>query len=296
MNELLSRLSNLSQDTAFLESIFSNIVANIFSSLILLFVGFVAGRWSDYTRKGRAFRRIFGSRAGKSSDLFIVLDTLRDTRLLTQSDQQRIGIQNPVTPQSGQRFYKSFPDGHMTAITGPTESLLPECSARGASYLLDAFRGVRGISAKTISDKAASPKWNGTFISMGSSYSNIKTDDIKLLPKNPWLLNDSGQFSFKNGTTVKIDARYDRGLIMKLHNPHCDGTVLIVCEGLGEWGTSGSAWFLATHWRNLSRRYGKNAFLLLLSVTKGTDESGRELQAFGVERKMWRIMKYLHVS
>jgi len=46
----------------------------------------------------------------------------------------------------------------MIAITGPTESLLPECSARGASYLLDAFRGVRGISAKTISDKAASPK------------------------------------------------------------------------------------------------------------------------------------------
>jgi len=74
-----------------------------------LFVGFVVGRWSDYTRKGRAFRRIFGRRAGKSSDLLIVLDTIRDTRLLTPSDQQKIGIQNPVSPQSGQRFLSHFP-------------------------------------------------------------------------------------------------------------------------------------------------------------------------------------------
>jgi hypothetical protein len=189
-----------------------------------------------------------------------------------------------------------FPDGHITAINGPAGSLLPECSARGASYLLDAFRGVRRISAKTLSDNTASSQWNGTFITLGSSYSNIKTDDIKLLPENPWLLNDSGQFTFKDGTVITVEDRYDKGLIMKLDNPHSDGHTLIICEGLGEWGTSGSAWFLASRWRMLSKRFGKNPFLLVLRVTRGTDESARELQAFGVERRMWGIRKYLHIA
>ena len=277
------------------ENIVSNLVANLFSSVILLVVGFLAGRWSDYTRKTRAFRRLFGRRAGKSGDLLIVLDSLRDIRLLTVAEQQKIGIRNPATPQTPQRFFKTFPDGHMTAINGPAGSLLPECSARGASYLLDAFRGVRGISAKTVSDNAASPQWNATYITLGSSYSNIKTDDIKLLRENPWLLNDSGQFTFKDGTVVDVEHRYDKGLIIRLDNPHSDGHVLIICEGLGEWGTSGAAWFLASQWRKLSKRFGKNPFLLVLEVTRGTDESARELRAFGVEGRVWRAKRYLGV-
>jgi hypothetical protein len=293
--ELLTNLPDRSQITALVENIFSNIVANLFSSIILLVVGFLAGRWSDYTRKTRAFRRIFGKRAGKSGDLLIVLDTIRDTRLLPSSEQQKIGISNPAKSQPSLRFFKLFPDGHFAAINGPTGNLLPECSARGASYLLDAFRGVRRISTKTVSDDTASPQWNGTFIALGSSYSNIKTDDIKHLPENPWLLNDSGEFTLKDGTTIKMEHRYDKGLIMKLPNPHCDGHALIVCEGLGEWGTSGSAWFLATHWRRLSKRFGNNPFLLVLRVTTGTDESAREVQAFGVERWTWRIRKWFRI-
>jgi hypothetical protein len=273
--------------------VFSNLIANIFSSLILLVVGFLFGRWSDYTQQTRAFKRVFGKRAGKSSDLLIVFDTIQDTRLLQLSQQQQIGIQNPVGSNLAQRFFKVFPDGHITTIPGPTESVLPECSARGASYLLDAFRGVRGISAKTTPDKTASPQWNGTFVTLGSSYSNIKTDDIKHLPENPWLLDDAGQFKFKDGTAIHADQRYDKGLIMKLDNPHADGHALIICEGLGEWGTSGSAWFLGRFWRKLSKRFGKNPFLIGLRVTRGTDESARELTAFGLERRMWRIRKYL---
>ncbi len=117
-------------------NLFSNIVANLFSSIILLVVGFFVGRWSDYTRKTRAFRRMFGKRAGKSGDLLIVLDTIRDTRLLPPSEQQKIGVSNPGTSHPFERFFKLFPDGHITAINGPTGSLVPECSARGAPTFL----------------------------------------------------------------------------------------------------------------------------------------------------------------
>jgi len=65
-----------------LRDVFSNIIANLFSTIILLTVGFILGRWSDYTGKIRAFRKIFGKRAGRSGDLMIVVDTIRDTRIL----------------------------------------------------------------------------------------------------------------------------------------------------------------------------------------------------------------------
>jgi len=280
----------------FAHDVFSNLIANIFSSLILLIAGFLVGRWSDYTRQTRSFRRIFGKRAGKSSDLLIVLDSIQDTRLLPEPQGHTIGIQNPAGSNLTQRFFKAFPDGHITTIPGPRESLLPECSARGAAYLIEAFRGVRGISAKTTPDKTASLKWNGTFITLGSSYSNIKTDDIKNLPENLWLVDDAGKFTFRDGTAIQVEQRYDKGLVMKLNNPHTDGQTLIVCEGLGEWGTSGSAWFLASQWRKLSKRFGKNPFLICLSVTVGTDESAREVKAFGVEHWMWRMKKYFHLA
>jgi hypothetical protein len=273
--------------------IFLNVIANIFASLILLAVGFFAGRWSDYTSQARAFKRIFGRRAGKTGDLLISVDTIQDTRVLPPEDQHKLGISNPSGSVASHRFFKVFPDGHITAISGPARSLLPECSARGASYLLDALRGVRGISAKTIADKVASSQWSSTFITLGSSYSNIKTDDIKHLPENPWLENDAGEFKFKDGTVIQGEQRYDKGLVMKLDNPHLNGHALIVCEGLGEWGTSASAWFLAYNWRTLSKRFGKNPFLICLSVTRGTDESAREIMAFGVERWIWRMMKRL---
>ena len=271
--------------------IFLNVIANIFASLILLAVGFFVGRWSNYT--ARAFKRIFGRRAGKTGDLLIVLDTIQDTRVLPSEEQQKLGIQSTAGVPVLQRFFKVFPDGHITAISGPTGSLLPECSAKGASYLLDALRGVRGISARSIADKEASVQWNNTFITLGSSYSNIKTDDIKHLPENPWLENDAGKFTFKDGTTAQAEQRYDKGLVMKLDNPHVNGHALIVCEGLGEWGTSASAWFLAYNWKILSKRFGKNPFLICLSVTKGTDESAREITAFGTERWIWRMMRRL---
>jgi len=58
------------------ENIFPSVLANLFSSIIWFVLGFLGGRWSDYTLKTKAFRRIFGKRAGKSDDLLIVLDTI----------------------------------------------------------------------------------------------------------------------------------------------------------------------------------------------------------------------------
>jgi len=165
------------------------------------------------------------------------------------------------------------------------------CSARGAAYLMGAFSRILNHNITVASDEDVSSTWEGAFINLGSSYSNIKTDDIKHMPENTWLENDAGDFKLKNGTKLTIDARSDKGVILKVNNPHFRGYALLVCAGLGEWGTSGAAWYLAKHWKELKRRFGKNSFALFLSVTPGNDESALELLSFGQETWRTRLLQ-----
>jgi hypothetical protein len=274
------------------DDLLSNTLANLASSVILIVIGFILGKTWDLTTRVRAFRKVFGKQAGKHNPLYIVLDTLRDTRLLPQHVQQSMKIKSPIPEPPTARYFKLFPDGHYTYLPGP-DGLVPECSARGAAYLIDAFRGIRGITTEAISDTSVAQKWNGSFISLGSSYSNIKSDDIKLLPENPWLKDDAGKFQLKDNTTITMDARSDKGIILKLSNERFEGHTLVVCAGLGEWGTSGSAWFLAHNWKALSRRFGRHPFMLVVSVSQGADESANEILAHGQETIRWRAWKWL---
>ena len=276
-----------------IDDIAINIVANLVSSIILFVGGFLFGKTWDLTTKVYAFRKVFGRLAGKNTPLYIVLDTLRDTRVLSPSEQQSLRIQSPPPQPTGARYYKTFPDGHYTHLPGPTEGIVPECSARGSAYLIDSLRGIRGITTQAVSDRTVADRWNGSFITLGSSYSNIKSDDIKLLHENPWLLNDAGEFKLKDNTTITMDRRSDKGIILKLTNTRFDGHALILCAGLGEWGTSGSAWFLAHKWRLLSKRFGNRPFMLVVSVTPGADESASEILARGEEGKLWPLRKWI---
>lgn len=270
------------------DDLLSSILANLVSSIFLLVIGFIAGKSLDWTTRVRAFRKIFGKRAGKQTPLYIVLDTLRDTRQLAEAVQQSMSIRSPQPDPSGARYYKLFPDNHYTWLPGPTGALVPECSARAAGYLIGAFRGIRKITTATVSDSFVAHKRDGSFISLGSSYSNSVSDDIKLQAENPWLKNDAGSFELKDGTTIKMAERSDKGIILKLPNVQFRGHTRVLCAGLGEWGTSGSAWFLSNNWMLLSRRFGSHPFLLIVSVTPGSDESAMEILARGNERLSWR--------
>lgn len=94
------------------------------------------------------------------------------------------------------------------------------------------------------------------------------------------------------GTVQAIFRGGDKAIILKLVNPYFSGYSLIVCAGLGEWGGSGSAWFLSTHRRMLSRRFGKEPFLIVVSVTPGSDESAREILSYGNETLFWRMCSW----
>jgi hypothetical protein len=60
---------------------------------------------------------------------------------------------------------------------------------------------------------------------------------------------------------------------LKIKNPHSKGYSLLICAGLGEWGTSGSAWYLSRYWKKLAKKFLANDFIIVISVARGSDES-----------------------
>lgn len=270
-----------------------SLLAGLLSGVLIFLVGL---RWrfitSFLSRDRAAFRRIFGSRAVESGIITVTLDTYRDIRLLSVDDQQRIGIMPTRTISlQEQRFFKIFPDGHWTALPGASADILGYCSARGAGYLVDSLR-IPTVVVRVVSDTEVSSRWDGTFLNLGSSASNIKTDQTKHLPENMLLREDMGKFILASGDEIAMEERTDKGVILKIVNPFFTGYSILVCAGLGEWGTSGAAWFLATRWRMLSRRFGRNRFLLVVGVTIGTDASAREISALGEETWLWRARSW----
>jgi hypothetical protein len=121
---------------------------------------------------------------------------------------------------------------------------------------------------------------------------NIKSDDIKKLPENQWLENDMNKYIFKDGWETKFDNKDDKGIVLKIENPYSPGHSLVVCSGQKEWGTSGSAWFLAKHWRTLRRRFGKSPFLIVINVSIGSDESAHEIKFYEEESRRWPIYRF----
>jgi hypothetical protein len=68
----------------------------------------------------------------------------------------------------------------------------------------------------------------------------------------------------------------DYGLILKIPNLRFPNHFFFVCAGLGEWGTSGASWYLASKWKDLQKEFGK-AFGVVVEVDVGSDESARRV-------------------
>jgi hypothetical protein len=274
-----------------------NLIAGLAAGIFIFIVGLYWRRITSYlSRERAAFRRLFGENTWNTGILTVTLDTYKDVRILAQQDQEKIGVQssNPQTP----RFFKIFPDSHVAAFPGAWGDVLGYCSARAAAYLSKGL-GIGGITVRVVSDLEVSSDWSGTFVNIGTSASNIKTNDIKHLPENYWLREDLGTFVIKNGDRDReftMEDRADKGIVVKVDNPYFRGHALFVCAGLGEWGTSGAAYFLSHRWVVLSRRFGKNSFLVVVSVTPGSDMSAREVFALGNECLLWRVRSFLHLT
>ena len=221
------------------------------------------------------FRSFFGADAFDRGLIYLVLDPY-------ESITQRTG-------NSTARFIKRF-YGHRQdlPIVGANQ-VMGTCSLRATEYALAEATKHTSTSntLKVVLDTEAKDKWDGTFIAFGSADSNVKTFDIEKMPSMNLYKMVSGQLGSNkmpswtmNGQDYALNNK-DRAVLMRLKNPRSPGNYLFVIAGFTEWGSTGAAWYLFRHWRDLHRRFkaGTN-FCLILAVEINSDESALEIAAF----------------
>ena len=61
-------------------------------------------------------------------------------------------------------------------------------------------------------------------------------------------------------------------MILKIHPTQFSNRTWILCAGIGEWGTSGAAWYLAYKWKEIYRYAKSSPFALVIKVKRNQDE------------------------
>ena len=211
------------------------------------------------------FARFFGPSSVSGNSIFAVVDPYR----------------HPL-PRAGNRYVKRFlgrrPDGQLIG----EDDVLGVNVVRVVSHVSALFSTHRtdGRSIPIVTDESIAHRWDATFLCFGSADSNIKTFDIQSLPQQSlyqWGFGPDGARCITVGNrTFSNTGNIDYGLLLRLRNPHHSEHWLFVCAGLGEWGTSGSAYFLFDRWRSLYKRHADAEFLKIIAVQRGSDESAHE--------------------
>lgn len=223
------------------------------------------------------FKRFFGPKAIDSDKVYVVLDP----------------YEHPVSRrqlQQGQnRFVKNFLGRKPNTPLIGEDKILGSCSVRVTKYSSSEFALFRQKTnpVKVVLDEEVINNWEGTFICFGSSDSNIKTFDVESLNENNLYSFEFDQNGYRcfniNGLQYSINQNEDVGILFRLKNPYHKDDKLFICAGLGEWGTSGAAYYLFKNWRNLYKRFGSRTnFILVLQVDINADESAREIREYKI--------------
>lgn len=238
------------------EQIFYNIVGGGLVSL-LTFLGI---KILDFFRS-RRFKKVFGFDSENS--YFIVYGLMK---LAPSFDDKGILIQWPYTkPDVNGKFNISTP--------------VSAAEMRGAKYLSEAFGKNAKTSPVLIPDLEIRDKMDISFCSVGG-LNNLKTIDILECEDNNFFTFASSPqitISVKSEPSMKfaVDGYFDYGFIIKLRPKSLQNKVWIGIAGLGEWGTSGAAWFLARNWKDIEKNYRNKPFGIIVKVRGGKDESAQ---------------------
>jgi len=155
------------------------------------------------------------------------------------------------------------------------ESPVSSCEVRPVNYLATLFGAEVGRAPAVLSDIALDTRRDMSMIAFGSPGSNNKSFDIAHSDSNQLLACSGGRFACQNHPDDFLcrTGDTDIGFILKLIPDGLPERTWIMCAGIGEWGTSGAAWYLSHRWRVLAERFRGSAFCAVVRVTDGQDES-----------------------
>lgn len=258
-------------------NIIGGIIAAIAYSTILLL--------KKYFRK-RKFKYLLGMDADKDRLINLVYAKLGLPEVFDKKG-------NVVTHPYIKPNYRSNQMQYSFSIEFPVSS----CEVRALKYLTSSLFNHISVTTELVGDvdKNINSKLDMSFISLGGPASNYKTEDVLQYKTNKFLTMDTDNFISKTGKKLLkgIEIGYDYGLILRLRPIDFKERVWVVCSGIGEWGTSGTAWFLSHKYNELLKEIksgwnffywgrGKD-FAAIIKVKQGQDESASLFKVFKSE-------------
>ncbi len=254
--------------------IMANLAINLVAGIIIFLVGFF---WPKIPKSLKTYRlKKFFGKSLLTGRFAIVYGTFQDPR--------------PRVDPAGKpvlRFQKQFRNGRVIEISGPFENIVGDCEIRATGYLAQIIGREHDQIIQILSDGKAYDDLNCTFISLGSPAANDISGFIMRETANQFYNFDQDELeAFIEAVTDK--KRYfgfkpptprDCAVLMRIRNERFPEHFLFVCAGLGEWGTSGASWYLASHWENLYNEFKNDDFALILEVDLGSDTSTKRIAA-----------------
>jgi hypothetical protein len=249
-----------------------SIALNVVGGIATIWITWIYA-WICRRLKRRALKAIFGEdvfRPGGFSLVYAVfaLDPILDKQGKLVSHP----FKKPAIPSVG------------VSIAEPVSG----CELRATKYLAEKLGQASGTNVSITSDTDAAAKLDLSFISLGG-LTNLKTRDA--------LENDANRLvkmefeciaSLKSNKTFSpSDPAFDYGLILKVFPVQFPKRTWLVCAGIGEWGTSGAAYYLAHKFRHIFNVASGKAFAVIVKVRKGQDESATPVEWLGVPP--WKI-------
>jgi hypothetical protein len=229
------------------------------------------------------FRRVFGKDAGKKYHIIYFIKYVPDKQTEFVSPE----------PKSKRRLYANAIN--LTCIT-------PCAETRAMGYLVYSFEKNVKLLPTMTSDVDTDERVDISFVSLGG-IGNLKTCDL-LEVESPFLGFDfkGNSILWEDSELVTAHDNVDCGLIVKIHPPKKPERTWICCAGVGEWGTSGAAWFLATRWKDICKwrdihKWVFNKPFAVITKTKvGRDESTITIHTFRNSDEVEQIARKLKTT
>jgi hypothetical protein len=249
------------------EEISMSLAINLFAGILIFLLGLF---WPVIPKSYRKFQlRKFWGKAVLADEFAITYGALIDSRL-TQPNPPSV------------RFVKRYHDGRVIGIPGPWESVVGDCEIRSSSYIINTLSTFRKKAVTVVADAEGFRNLNRSFVALGSPSSNEISDLILREQNNSFLKfnqDATGVFieDIQSATQFRGflgPVRKDYGIVLKIKNERFPGHFFFVCAGLGEYGTSGASWYLATKWKELM---AQDQFGLVVEVEIGSDESAKRV-------------------
>ncbi len=200
----------------------------------------------------RRFRAVFGDDVGK--EFYIIYKSSR-----TDNDARFPAVQSEVNqPTTGTT--------HLTTINSCA-------TTRAAGYLLHEFgRRTKGTPMLRSHSETAQ-RTDLSFLSIGGG--NHKTNDFLKDPLNVFFDYEHPTIVAKKSRVAMAQAEgsLDYGFIAKIHPQNHPGRTWICCFGIGEYGSSGAAYYLSQNWTIIQKAVGDRPFAYLTKTEFGKDDS-----------------------